>query len=83
MEMRNLKVTVNNLAAGVKLPKDLIVVFQAGGQVQLHVCTQADCNTDPSHNAINKLYFNVLSFDDDGGKGLSSTCSVHCSHVQP
>lgn len=43
MEVCNLQVSMNNLATGVEQPQSLIVVFQAGGQGQLHVCTPTDC----------------------------------------
>lgn len=46
MKMCDLQVAVDNLAASVEQSEGLVVIFQAGGQVQLHVCTQAHCNTD-------------------------------------
>lgn len=43
MKVCNLEVAVDNLAAGVEQPQGLIVVFQAGGQGQLHIGAQAYC----------------------------------------
>lgn len=46
MKVCNLQVAMNNLAAGVEKPQGLVVIFQARGQGQLHVSTQAHCNTE-------------------------------------
>lgn len=45
MKVCNLQVAMNDLAARVEQPQGFVVIFQAGGQGQLHVCTQAHCNT--------------------------------------
>ena len=41
VEVGDLQVAVDDLTAGVQQPQSLIVVLQAGEQVQLHVRTQA------------------------------------------
>lgn len=46
MKVCNLQVAVNDLAASVEQPQGLVVIFLAGGQGQLHVSTQAHCNTE-------------------------------------
>lgn len=46
MKVCNLQVAMNDLAASVKQPQGLVVIFLAGGQGQLHVSTQTHCNTE-------------------------------------
>ena len=41
VEVGDLQVAVDDLTAGVQQPQGLIVVLQAGDQVQLHVRSQA------------------------------------------
>lgn len=43
MKMRNLQVTVHHLAASVEQLQGYIVVFQARGQGQFHICTETYC----------------------------------------
>lgn len=45
---------MNNLAACVQQPEHFIVIFQAGGQGQLHVSTHARCNTDNSQSQLRR-----------------------------
>lgn len=57
---------MNNLAACVQQPQHFIVIFQAGGQGQLHVSTHACCNTEKTANLSfivhYKLYLNFLKY---------------------
>lgn len=46
MKVCNLQVAMNDLAARVKQPQGLVMIFLAGGQGQLHVSTQTHCNTE-------------------------------------
>lgn len=57
----NLQVAMDDLAAGVEQLQGLIVIFQAGGQGQLHVCTQAHCNRDHNFILHIKYYLKLFS----------------------
>lgn len=52
MKVCNFQVAVDNLASGVEQPQSLVVIFQAGGQGQLHVSAQAHCNTDSTRSKL-------------------------------
>lgn len=61
MKVCDLQVAVNDLAASVEQLQGLVVIFQAGGQGQLHVCTQAYCNTDNIRKILLFKYFSLLN----------------------
>lgn len=46
VEVCNLQVAMDDLAAGVEELQGFVVIFQAGGQGQFHVRAPADCNTN-------------------------------------
>lgn len=56
MEVCNFQVAMDNFAASVEQLQGLVVIFQAGGQGQLHVRTQAHCNTDNSCKTLWKPF---------------------------